>query len=138
MEDVLSGAEFMLEKDGKVISEKISEKDGKIVFKELEEGTYILTETKPPKGYTLPRVNTWTIQISCDLDKNEYKAEIVGNENVGSGTQSDPFIITNTPTYELPSTGGSGIYWYMFSGMLLMSAAARITYRNKRKGVLGS
>ncbi len=138
MEDVLSGAEFMLEKDGKVISEKISEKDGKIVFKELEEGTYILTETKPPKGYTLPRVNTWTIQISCDLDKNEYKAEIVGNENVGSGTQSDPFIITNTPTYELPSTGGSGIYWYMFSGMLLMSAAAGITYRNKRKGVLGS
>ena len=40
--------------------------------------------------------------------------------------------------YELPSTGGFGIYWYMFSGILLMLAAALITYRNKRKEVLRS
>lgn len=136
--DALSGAEFMLEKDGEIITEKISEKDGRIVFRELEAGIYILTETKPPQGYTLPRVNTWTIKIICDLEKNEYKAELVGSENDGNGTKTDPFIIENMSTYELPSTGGIGIYWYMFGGMLLMSAAALMAYRKKCKGVLES
>ena len=46
--------------------------------------------------------------------------------------------IPNEIMYELPSTGGSGIYWYMFSGMLLMAAGSLITYRKKRKEVLGS
>lgn len=134
--EALSGARFTLERDDEFIEEKISAKDGKILFDELKEGVYILTETEAPNNYTLPKKNTWTINIVCDIDKNEFRAEIDGV--TGSGSISDPLIIKNTPTYELPSTGGSGIYWYMFSGMLLMSAAAGITYRNKRKGVLGS
>ncbi|EOS67485.1 LPXTG-domain-containing protein cell wall anchor domain, partial [Dorea sp. 5-2] len=40
--------------------------------------------------------------------------------------------------YRLPSTGGSGIYWYMFGGVLLMAGAMLMTYRNKRKEVLRS
>lgn len=136
--NALSGAEFMLEKDGEIITEKISETDGRIIFRELEAGTYTLTETSPPRGYTLPRVNTWTINITCDLDRNEYKAELVGSKNIGNGTKTDPFVIENIPTYELPSTGGIGIYWYMFGGMLLMLAAALMAYRKKCKGVLES
>ena len=58
------------------------------------------------------------------------------NGAIGNGNSTDPFIVANWKTYELPSTGGIGIYWYMFGGMLLMLAAALITYRNKCKEVL--
>lgn len=43
----------------------------------------------------------------------------------------------NTPLYDLPSTGGTGIYLYMIGGMLLMFAAVWILYKNKCKEVLG-
>ena len=45
--------------------------------------------------------------------------------------------IQNQILYSLPSTGGSGIYWYMIGGMVLMSTAAWILYKNKCKEVLG-
>lgn len=44
------------------------------------------------------------------------------------------YYFKNEVIYALPSTGGTGIYWYMFGGVLLMSAAALIAYRNKHKG----
>ena len=48
------------------------------------------------------------------------------------------YVITvqNEVIYELPSTGGSGIYWYSICGMLLMMAAAWIIYKNKCREVL--
>ena len=42
--------------------------------------------------------------------------------------------IRNTQLYELPNSGGMGIYWYSIGGTLLMLAAALILYRNKRQG----
>ena len=48
------------------------------------------------------------------------------------------YVITvqNEVIYELPSTGGSGIYWYSICGMLLMMAADRTIYKNKCREVL--
>lgn len=52
---------------------------------------------------------------------------------------SNDVVYTNSFTvYRLPSTGGPGIYLYMFSGVLIISASALMTYRKKRKGVLRS
>ena len=42
--------------------------------------------------------------------------------------------IRNTELYELPNSGGAGIYWYSIGGTLLMLAAALILYKNKRRG----
>lgn len=38
--------------------------------------------------------------------------------------------------YELPSTGGTGIYWYMISGMVLMMGVPLILYKKRCKEVL--
>ena len=44
--------------------------------------------------------------------------------------------IRNSEFYELPSTGGTGIYWYTIGGMLLMMGASLILYKNRCKEVL--
>ena len=44
--------------------------------------------------------------------------------------------VANDLLYELPHTGGTGIYLYMIGGMLLMFAAVWILYKNKCKEVL--
>lgn len=48
----------------------------------------------------------------------------------GTGTE---LTIKNEILYELPSTGGNGIYWYTIGGMALMMGAALILYKDKRK-----
>ena len=129
------------ENEWQSIASGTSDESGKIAFKNLTEGTYRLTETNAPAGYELD-ITPYIIEIRLDRNTMEYQYSITRDGQIitldGSGTSKNPFKITNRLTYELPSTGGSGIYWYMFSGMLLMSAVAGITYRNKRKGVLGS
>ena len=48
------------------------------------------------------------------------------------------YVITvkNEVVYNLPNSGGSGIYWFSICGMLLMMAAAWIIYKNKCREVL--
>lgn len=41
--------------------------------------------------------------------------------------------IRNTELYELPNSGGIGIYWYSIGGTMLMLAAALILYKSKRQ-----
>ena len=41
--------------------------------------------------------------------------------------------IRNTELYELPNSGGIGIYWYSIGGTMLMLAAALILYISKRQ-----
>ena len=43
--------------------------------------------------------------------------------------------ILNEALYDLPSTGGNGIYVYMIGGVALMMAAMFILYKMKDKGV---
>ena len=45
--------------------------------------------------------------------------------------------IKNEALYDLPSAGGSGIFWYLISGTAFLMAASLILYRMKRKEVLG-
>ena len=50
----------------------------------------------------------------------------------------DIYYLENEALYELPSAGGPGVYMYIISGILLMSAGVLMIYKNKRKEVLGS
>ena len=42
--------------------------------------------------------------------------------------------VRNVEFYELPNSGGRGIYWYSIGGVLLMMAAALILYRKNHMG----
>ena len=43
------------------------------------------------------------------------------------------YTFYNDEIYQLPSTGGTGVYWYTISGMLLMMGASLILYKNRRR-----
>ena len=105
------------------------EQDGKDFTGAFPDGDYKLTETKAPAGYELGNSITFTIK--------EGIPENLGTDN--SGIVKDgilTFYYDNTALYTLPGSGGSGIYWYLCGGMLLLAVASLIVYINKRREVL--
>ena len=138
----LSGAEFDLYKadaDGNKTNEQVgttytSDSNGGIAIENLPIGKYVLVETKAPAGYQCSAI-PWKITVA-----NDRNITVTYNdESVQPSVDANKTIyqLTNAKVYTLPSTGGSGIYWYMISGMVLMSTAAWILYKNKCKEVLG-
>ncbi len=140
----LAGAEFALYKadaDGNRTNEQVgttytSDRNGGIAIENLPIGKYVLVETKAPAGYLCSTI-PWKITVANDRNRNITVT--YNGESVQSSVDANKTIyqLTNTKVYTLPSTGGSGIYWYMISGMVLMSTAAWILYKNKCKEVLG-
>lgn len=100
----------------------------------LPTGTYTLKEIKAPTGYTLSS-NTYRLQIT---KTGALKTVQLNGENVTPALQDGKYqiLIENTVIYNLPNSGGSGIYWFSICGMLLMMAAAWIIYKNKCREVL--
>ena len=146
----LSGAQFTLSKDKKVCYTGTSDEQGivkwvdangnSVVSRKIEKGVYILQETAAPKGYTLS-TDTWNVEIGSEGMK-PIITEIKTQNRVELIKQPDSSIyelkIKNTPLYDLPSTGGNGIYVYMIGGVALMMAAMFILYKMKCKGVRNS
>lgn len=138
----LADAEFTLVKDGTTIYAK-SYEGGFVKFyideyftteaKYLIDGIYTVTEVKAPTGYALNSTG-WTVVVENGV-VNKMTA---GSALVKSYTENGvtTFDMTNTPIYNLPNSGGSGIYWFSICGMLLMMAAAWIIYKNKCREVL--
>lgn len=135
----LKGAEFTLvDSNGKVVKigtntngTYISDANGLVLEGDIAYGTYTLTEVKAPSGYT-KLANPITVTV------NDKGITVSGNTNVKVKTPNNTYVITvaNDLLYELPHTGGTGIYLYMIGGMLLMFAAVWILYKNKCKEVL--
>lgn len=100
----------------------------------LPTGTYKLKEIKAPTGYTLSS-NTYTLQIT---KTGALKTVQLNGENVTPTLKDGKYqiLIENAVIYNLPNSGGSGIYWFSICGMLLMMAAAWIIYKNKCREVL--
>lgn len=149
----LDGAEFELyagikNQDNSVIWEstpkqKISVKNNEKEL-ELPEGYYKLKEVLAPSGYQLLG-NEICFKIS---NRSISLIDVEGNE-INSGRTdmwklekdaSDGFVLSilNEALYDLPSTGGNGIYVYMIGGVALMMAAMFILYKMKCKGVRNS
>lgn len=101
---------------------------------ELQPGTYKLKEIKAPTGYVLSS-NTYTLQIA---KKGALKAVKVNDTELTPTLKDGNYqiLIENAVIYNLPNSGGSGIYWFSICGMLLMMAAAWIIYKNKCREVL--
>lgn len=135
----LKGAEFELKSGSTVIATGKSGSDGNIVWTlqsgqdvDLQklDGEYTVVETKAPEGYMIHE-GGWTLTFS-----NGLLTTFDGNEVKGTATDGVVINISNKQLYELPETGGIGIFWYTIGGMLLMMAAALILYKRKCREVL--
>lgn len=122
-------------KESNLVTDKIkTDSYGRATVNELVPGKYVLKETKAPDGYSLS-ANVWQVLVN---DDQSVEVRLNNNNRDKVDTSEDgAFFIENIKLYSLPSTGGSGIYWYMIGGMVLMSAAAWILYKNKCREVLG-
>ena len=144
----LSGAEFELKNtDDTVIATGKSGDGGAITWSPTSgdvnlyalDGMFNIYETKAPAGY-MKNDSGWTVVFENGLLKSLDGAESSTEDGAkikASAATGVVITLTNQKVYSLPSTGGNGIYWYMISGMVLMSAAAWILYKNKCKEVLG-
>lgn len=137
----LKGAEFTL-KDSKgnlieigsnTTGTYISGDTGLVLEGSLKHGTYTLKEVKAPQGYLiLPKKITITVsdkgvtvtgpngKVTCEKDEDEVYVINVQNEVL----------------YDLPSTGHTGIFNVIMSGILLMVAGILIIFKMRGKGVL--
>ena len=81
----IKGAEFKLQKDGKVLSQtSTSDTNGIVRFKELEKGTYTLTETTIPDGYGKGETE-WTVEVVPFTAEKTYYSEEEGVKVTCSG-----------------------------------------------------
>ena len=150
---MLDGAEFelytgMKNQDNSVTWESNPQKtiSVKNEQKELElpEGYYKLKEILAPSGYQLLgneicfKISNRSISL-IDAEGNEINAGKTDMWKLEKDV-SDGFILSilNEALYDLPSTGGNGIYVYMIGGVALMMAAMFILYKMKCKGVRNS
>lgn len=144
--NLLENAEFALYtandnytyEESKLVTKIKTGSGGRATVNGLVPGKYVLKETKAPDGYSLS-ANVWHVLVNDDQSV-EVKLNVNGVDvavDVAVDKNNDEvFYIENIKLYSLPSTGGSGIYWYMIGGMVLMSAAAWILYKNKCREVL--
>lgn len=151
----LPGAKFQLEKLDKSgqmtksIFNGTSDDNGIIQWDNritpLENGTYLLKETKAPDGYSCG--GEWRIVIENGLPKTIEGT--LGTDDTATPIGGPTFtcylndgVVTvyydNTPLYDLPSAGSSGIFGYTMGGTLLLMAGTLILYKMKRKEVQGS
>lgn len=127
---------------------------GELTIPNLKAGTYWLYELKAPSGYriltdpieiNIVRQRDGSLQVTIDgkaYDQYTTPNGIIGGATVDlKGTEQNPgkndrinIKVQNVYFYELPNSGGMGIYWYSIGGMLLMMAAALILYRYKMRG----
>lgn len=115
--------------------------DGKITpnpFKNLEPGTYRLTETKAHPGYNLlakPIVIQFTQDGKCYIDDAEVKKEDKTFIPGANNTYTMNLTVLNRKTPELPHTGADAPSLWLLIGMPLAVAGLLIfTFRYNRKG----
>lgn len=143
----LEGATFLLEKKNSngewvKVAELEATQNGTSYtskFQRVDDGTYRLTETKAPAGYTpiAPKEFTISAMHSVESDKPELtKFEITGLtdnkiENTEGTASAD---IVNTKGSELPSTGGMGTtVLYAAGAAIVLAAAFGIAFAVRRR-----
>lgn len=115
--------------------------DGKIIsnpFKNLEPGTYRLTETKAHPGYNLlakPIEIQFTQDGKCYIDGEEVKKDDKTFSPGANNTYTMNLTVLNRKTPELPHTGADAPSLWLLIGMPLAVAGLLIfTFRYNRKG----
>ena len=110
---------------------------GHAIFTDLKAGTYTLTEQTAPAGY-----NLLAEPIRFKIAENGAITFEGGNNSYAKALEAEgttlKIKVANVGGYVLPSTGGEGIFWYTWSGaMLMMAAAFTLMYKKsyRREGL---
>lgn len=136
----LKGAEFTLSKKMKDGSTKtvavVKDSEGTtFTFKGLDDGDYVLTETKTPAGYNSIKPITFTVTANHTItwegeDRDTILTSLSGNAASGEITftpTDDKSELTsnvvNKPGSSLPETGGMGTIVLYAAGAVLVIAA---------------
>ena len=119
----------------------IPNSSGHIVVKGLEDDTYSLTETATDKGYILLK-DAVKIAIKtaengqcekCGTKLLTVSATVNGKDvTMSDGNAIVPLTVVNNPGFDLPKTGGYGVWMYTVGGVALLGAAALIVIRNRK------
>ena len=119
----------------------IPNSSGHIVVKGLEDDTYSLTETATDKGYVLLRdAVKIVIKTSengqcekCGAKLLTASATVNGKDvTMTDGNAIVPLTVVNNPGFDLPKTGGYGVWMYTVGGVLLLGAAAFIAVKSRK------
>ena len=114
---------------------------GHIVVKGLEDDAYSLTEIATDKGYVLLK-DAVKIVIKtaengtceqCGAKLPTASATVNGKDvTMSDGNAIVPLTVVNNPGFDLPKTGGYGVWMYTVGGVLLLGAAAFIVIRSRK------
>ena len=115
---------------------------GHIILRGIEDDTYTLTEVATDKGYVLLRDPVKVVVTTKDDGICErcgaalLTASATVNGEPVSMTDANavvPLRIINNPGFDLPKTGGYGVWTYTVGGVLLLGAAAFIVMRSRKQ-----
>ena len=114
---------------------------GHIVVKGLEDDTYSLTEITTDKGYVLLKDAVKIVIKTAENGQCEQcgaklltaSATVNGKDvTMTDGNAIVPLTVINNPGFDLPKTGGYGVWMYTVGGVLLLGAAAFIVIRSRK------
>lgn len=119
----------------------IPNSSGHIVVKGLEDDTYSLTEITTDKGYVLLKDAVKIVIKTAENGQCEQcgaklltaSATVNGKDvTMTDGNAIVPLTVVNNPGFDLPKTGGYGVWMYTVGGVLLLGAAAFIVIRSRK------
>ena len=114
---------------------------GHIIVKGLEDDAYSLTEIATDKGYVLLKDAVKIVIKTAENGQCEkcgatlLTASATVNSKDASMTEGNaivPLTVVNNPGFDLPKTGGYGVWMYTVGGVLLLGAAAFIAVKSRK------
>ena len=114
---------------------------GHIVAKGLEDDAYSLTEIATDKGYVLLKEAVKIVIKTSENGQCEKcgaklltaSATVNGKDvTMTEGNAIVPLTVVNNPGFDLPKTGGYGVWMYTVGGVLLLGAAGFIAVKSRK------
>lgn len=110
-----------------------SDANGDVVFDELVFGTYKITETSTNNGYTLLK-DPIIVELPYSSEDGYADTDPTFSQDGYDYYCDVSYTVTNTPTFDIPMTGVSGISIFPVIGASILAAAiGMIFYSRKRK-----
>ena len=120
----------------------IPNSSGHIIVRGLEDDAYSLTEIATDKGYVLLKEAVKIVITTkengacekCGAKLLTASATVNGKDvTMTDGNAVVTLTVVNNPGFDLPRTGGRGVWMYTVGGVLLLGAAAFIVIRSRKQ-----